>query len=903
MAGGSEVFVGRREELAALAAELDLGAEGPRLVWVEGEAGVGKTSLVRAAVARAGEGRRAVWAAGAEEEQGLPFGVTDRLARGLAAGLGPAVRPWRVTKADADPLAAGADLLAAIAESPVPAVLVLEDLQWADEESARALLFAARRLESEPVVVMVTSQPGTLAGLGGWARLLGDAARVRRVELGGLDAAELAELAAAVGAGRLDFQTARRLRDHTGGHPLHARALLAEVGVAGLAGRAGVLPAPRALATLIVARLGSLPPEARALVAAAAVLGPASRVADLATVSALDDPLPACDAAIGADLLEWPQPQTVSFPHPLIRAAVYNDLGLAARRALHLAAAGVTAGAAALEHRAAAAFGPDAGLAAELDALAASESGQDRAVLAARHWRQAAALSPTPADQDRRVLLAAERVFAAGLLAQARVLRPEVDRCADSAYRDYVLGCLSFTEGRLPEAEKLGTGALARAPADLAARIAAVTGFARMLLGAWPESLSVCRVALDGDSGWAAGLSRYALAVCDMQLGRLDDLELLDRRLRADAASGVVPRSDALTVSGVIGLWTDDLDRAAADLGEVVERSRAGQRTRLLTSALAALSEVSFRLGQWDDAVVTAELGVSLARDGEEIIGLQQVHSSAGIIHARCGRFDLAQSHVDTLTEVESLLPWWGATPLLAVSRAVLADARGDPDAMQTAVAPLLDLIADDPRHQLPRWPWRVLVIDALLGAGRTAAAESQLDKLDGLVRARRIAAGAAEVARLRGRLAQARGDLTQAGACYRAGLNTPGANPYDRARTQFALGRLHRLVGRPGQAARDLLAARAQFAALGAAPDLRLCDLELAACGQPAGQTAAPGQPSLTAAELSVANLAAQRLTNREVAARLYLSAKTVEYHLSHIYAKLGITSRRQLADRLGRR
>ena len=132
-------------------------------------------------------------------------------------------------------------------------MLVIDDLQWVDDESSRALLFALRRLRSEPVLVIMTSQPHTLAGMPAWARLLGDASQCRKVEVSGLKTAELIDLARVIGGGALDVDTAERLQQHTAGHPLHARALLAEFGVRRLADAPGVLPAPHDFALLIVA--------------------------------------------------------------------------------------------------------------------------------------------------------------------------------------------------------------------------------------------------------------------------------------------------------------------------------------------------------------------------------------------------------------------------------------------------------------------------------------------------------------------------------------------------------------------------------------------------------------------------------------------------------------------------
>src|SRR5262245_9402401 len=138
MGSGGEIFVGREGVLGVIAEELSAAMAGPRLLWVEGEPGIGKTSLLRAALSDATE-RWTVWAAGVEEEQERSFGVIDQLARGLAAASGRATPFATGVRDGADPFATGADLLVTVGEAPVPVVLVIDDLQWVDEESARAL--------------------------------------------------------------------------------------------------------------------------------------------------------------------------------------------------------------------------------------------------------------------------------------------------------------------------------------------------------------------------------------------------------------------------------------------------------------------------------------------------------------------------------------------------------------------------------------------------------------------------------------------------------------------------------------------------------------------------------------------------------------------------------------------
>ena len=160
-------------------------------------------------------------------------------------------------------------------------------------------------------------------------------------------------------SGRLELAAAERLRTHTHGHPLHARTLLEELGADLLNTARGVSPAPGWLAAVIVAKVGALGSDAQGLLAAAAVLGPSCPLPVVTSVAGVPDALPALEASVGAGLLERLPGGTARFVHPLVRAAVYNDLSATRRARLHLAAAAVSEGVVAIGHRVAAAAGPD----------------------------------------------------------------------------------------------------------------------------------------------------------------------------------------------------------------------------------------------------------------------------------------------------------------------------------------------------------------------------------------------------------------------------------------------------------------------------------------------------------------------------------------------------------------
>jgi predicted ATPase len=297
----ARVFVGRVPELGALAAALAAARAGdPQVVMVQGEAGIGKSSLISEFLG----GQRdlsAITASGEAAETVLPYGVIQQLAAeaaaaspGVLAGLelllrgpGPA----------ADPLAVGMELRALISsmQGKQAAVMVVEDVQWADLPSARALLFACRRLDADRVLVILTGRPEATSQLGeGWARFVSGDRRSSVLVLRGLEAGELGMLGRRLGRAALSGRTVGRLADHTGGNPLLARALLDELTDDELRAAGGSFRAPRSLAGLILPRLAALPRPARDLVVAASVFGERAVLAETAAVAGTAEP--ACSA-------------------------------------------------------------------------------------------------------------------------------------------------------------------------------------------------------------------------------------------------------------------------------------------------------------------------------------------------------------------------------------------------------------------------------------------------------------------------------------------------------------------------------------------------------------------------------------------------------------------------------
>ncbi len=972
------LFVGRRAELDVLAGEAAAAERGsPRLVLVEGEPGIGKSALISEFLA--GQGQIPLMAASGEaSEQELPYGLVRQLAGGLSGRLAagcPALAAGPA--ADADPLAVGAELLTLLASRRGAAglMVIIEDLQWADQQSSRALLYAFRRLTTGrpqaggQALVILAGRPTGLGRLGeGWARFLQAERGCRKLALTGFGRSELGLLASAAGRSALPGRALGQVADCSGGSPGLARALLTEVPDHVLSGPRSEISAPGSLSAVVLPRLAGLRGDARDLVIAAAVLGERCALSDAALlggVPAADDALDL--AAEAGFLIAEPAHRQVRFVQELTRRAVYADIGAAMRRSLHRWAATLTDGAAALDHRVAAASGPDLPLATELDA-AASAAAADAAAgrgapgLAARYLTQGAELGARGPERAGRLLTAFELLLRAADAAAADVLRPLIAQLPAGTRRDAGLGQLAMLTGHPAEAQALLLSAWAayqpeslpresgpqapcqQAPgqpdgavlADLAAPTGLAAGDDLAADQAGAGQLRLATVAADrtaaaeaaaglavlhGSAGSPAEAGRWAgLAVatagdqmqCPALLGpQATALALAGQRGRArqllcglPAAAAMVPaeQCDALTVRGVLRLGDGDLHGAAGDLSVVVTRIRAGLRVRQPGQALGYLAVASLSLGRWDDARQLAELAISSARDDDRAADLPLAHSAATAAAALRGDWRLAGAHAQAAQQAAGASGTGPAMLHAAAARAVLGFARNDPAEVLAATAlatpmPLVDAL-DDPAARLGRQ----VRVWALIRTGALGPAEQELDQLGTNCAAARDDSQAVHCAWLRASLELARNAPTAAeralGDCGTLADSAP--DPLARALFQVEFARcLARRHKRPAALAR-LRAGHEILTALQARPLMQTAAAELAALGLQARPDADQQLPGLTPQELQVARLVAGGMSNREAAAVLYLSPKTIEYHLAHIFAKLGIRTRYQLAARL---
>ncbi|MGA3221650.1 MAG: AAA family ATPase [Acidimicrobiales bacterium] len=595
-------FVGRQSELSVLDERLAAARTGhPQVVYVEGEAGAGKSTLLSRFLGSL-SGAVVLEVGGDEAETFLTYGVVDQLLPGLS------------TEPGADPMAVGArllDLFDNLQAGGQVVVLAIDDLHWADRPSARAVLFALRRLRGDKVLAILATRSGGLADPS-WARFVAGDSRVTHVRLGGLSSGDLTDLARALGLGALSPRAASRLATHTRGNALYCRALLDEIGVVGLSAGDGGLPAPRELSALILARVSTLPPTTQAFLAAASVLGQHAPASLIVSVAQLPEARHDMDAAIGAGLLREDLARSeLSFTHPLYRAAIYDDLSPAARRELQARAAAVVVGGQRLAHRVAAAVGPDEQLAGELESAAVADADLGDLVGAAWAFERSAYLSLDAGQRERRLLeaagaqlLAADNAGAARTLAACR---------ASSARRDALSGLLGVYTGSPDAGNRLLAAWESHDPGteqEIGARAATSLANWMVISGRSEEALMWADRAVDGTLPGSAlhTRARVAQAFAMSAAGRSPDGLAVLGLLPASGNEVQAAATDAVIMRGMLKLYVDDLAGAIADLGVAAARLRNGLPASYPGMCLSALSDAHFRRGDWDAAVVYAQL-------------------------------------------------------------------------------------------------------------------------------------------------------------------------------------------------------------------------------------------------------------------------------------------------------
>ncbi len=891
-------ILGRESELGSIRAFLDGPVKGPVGLVLEGEPGIGKSTLWLAGVEHARSmGHRVLSARPAEPERGLAYAglgdlfeddlddVLARLAAPRRRALEAALLLDDPTPGDVDSRTLGIavrDALQALAELR-PSLIAVDDLQWLDAASAGALSFALRRLDPSPVaVLMARRRDGAL--LSEVERALSEA-KLQRLRLGSLSVGALhAFLDDRVGRA-FARQTLLRIHEQSGGNPFYAleiaRTLGAEVDLT------QPLPVPDALDELVHGRVSRLPAETRAALALVAAVGttPESLLRRAGVAPKVLEP----GVAAGVIVREH---GAIRFTHPLLASAVY-DASVHARLAEV-----VDDPLARARHLALSRDSPDAGIARALDDAARLATDRGAAALAAELNEHALRLTPAAEveDRHRRALATARAHQAAGewtrAQAIARELLAETKPGPDRADVLLLLAEFEVDEQAVPLLEEALADAAARPDLQLRIRIqlALSRRFTSGFAVAFDDALAAVAAAeeLDDDGLRVSALSAagflgrnvlaseaptYAAQAYEIAT-RTGDSELLKRsaevlgavlvdRGEYESARALLERDyehwrerDERAAAGLLWtiawleLWTGNLERAAdcaARSHEISIQYGVEEHASPLPGAWAAAYRGDLRLAR-----ELAERGLALCAEQIRVAG-------------------------PLFPGVLGLVAFWSGDIESGVAQFAEADRLA---------------LAVDWRNAHKR-PWTADYVEALLGLGRVGAAAGVVDTWEADATALAQPRVLAQVTHCRGLIAAADGRVDDAATLLGRAIEQHErvGDRFGRGRDLLALGVVRRRQRQKAATRSALEEALATFTSLGAATWAERTRGELGRIG---GRTREKG---LTTAERRVAALVAQGRTNREVATALFLSEGTVETHLSHVYAKLGVRSRTELA------
>ncbi|GAA2615143.1 LuxR family transcriptional regulator [Actinomadura fulvescens] len=753
-----------------------------------------------------------------------------------------------------------------------PVLCLIDDAQWLDTTSAETLLFAARRLAAEGVVMLFATREDGFTGVG-----------LPELQLSRLSREEAERL---LNGRHLDglTPTARdRVLNQAHGNPL----ALIEFGSAPHAGTN--LPSPLPVAERVTAafraRIAALPEKTRLMLLIAAAEGRGYLPATIAAGALLGAGLADLEEAERARLVQITG-SSVAFRHPLISSATYQGASAARRLEVHRALGeSATDPDCRARHRAAAAMAPDEDVAAELERAADRALGRTGYSTAAELYQQAAELTPDIDARARRLGLAANAYLRAGRLAAADELAAAAGKYAEApeehARLARIRAAVEFERGEQSGAARLLIDNVRHAAAEdvpgmlrtgatyawSCGDVATIKRSAELLRAGGHDDKAVRGLAHVVDGDYARGLPLLAELIAT---ARSAPFETAEERLHV-ITCGLILGDDAAT-----------LDLALTEARRLRREGLIGS----LPDALQALAQVQTTAGRHRDAEATAAEAITIARD----TGMAVRKSRINVVLARIAAIEGDENRLRILTANAAAVPGCGLADV-AVSLLDLGLGR-----YETALRRLDEIAGDPRRHTSANLLAAADQVEAAVRTGQPARAREPLGRV-------RSWADAGGLAWARAVAFRCEALVSDSGEAYETALRLheeDGGRPFERARTELLYGEWLRRARRRADARVPLRSALEIFERLKAAPWSERARSELRATGEPGAPSTSYGHADLldrlTPQELQVVRLAADGISSREIAAQLFLSPRTVEYHLYKAYPKLGVASRKEL-------
>jgi DNA-binding CsgD family transcriptional regulator len=896
---------GREPELGVVAGLVEGVRNRGGVLLVRGEAGIGKSSLLAAATEQAtAHGIQVLSAVGVQSEARLPFGGLHQLLHpilGQAEGLPARQRgALQAVFGMSDEVApelfliglAALELIGDTAASS-PVLLIVEDAQWLDDPSCAVLAFVARRLEAARTVMLIAIRDGYESPF--------DDAGLPELRLQGLDPTTAGALLD-VHAPGLEPVLRERILLEAAGNPLALVELPVGLPLDEL-GKGALFPSPLPLTARLelafATQASELPPATRTLLLVAAVDDGGDLDEVLSATQVLEGAGVAVDAvapAVAAQLVEI-EGRDLRFRHPLVRSSLYQAASVSQRQAAHAALSEVLFGQPDRQvwHRAAATLGLDERVASALDEAADRAGRRGAVAIAITALERAAELSERPALRGNRLVRAAELEFELGRRARAvRLVRAA--EALDLASEDWLrLSWLrdayeaSIWSGPvkvgsfIESAERMTMDGRADLALKLLLTIALTCYWAnpddrtRELVVAGTERLAVA-----DDSPDVTAILALAAPVQTATV-------VLERIRRFSLKTGGDPA--AMLLIGEAASAVGDFERSTACVSGASAGLRAQGRLGLLAQALQIHAFNAFYLGTWQQGCTAADEAGRLARETGRRLWATAADLSRATLDAVRGNEESAEA---LAAKAEAVLVHVGGGMLALVQQARgIADLAGGRHADAYEQLRRIFDPTDVAYHPYIRC-WLIgELAEAAAHSGQQADVRVLLEELE------RLAADTG-FPFLQGALAYARPLLAgddEAEKLFQAGLMSDLATwPFLRARLLLAYGTWLRRHRRVAESRVPLRAAREVFDALGAIPWGERARRELRASGVTSRRRIPETRDQLTPQELQIARMAAEGLSNREIGQRLYISHRTVAYHLGRIFPKLGVTSRSQL-------